>query len=90
LANLTEATVYTLCVLASALCAALLWLGFLRSRSRLLMWMTVSFMFLALGNLGAVIGLFAFPDVSVWYVRKGPALIGVGVLIYALVWELER
>jgi hypothetical protein len=82
--------VYLLCFLASAACAGLLAIGYLQSRSRLLLWTMVSFVFLALSNLGVVLDLVVFPDVDLRFMRKAPALIGVAALIYAFVWESEQ
>jgi hypothetical protein len=90
LTNLAETAVYILCFLTSGLCAVLLGLGYVQSRSRLLFWMTVSFTFLSLSNLGVVLDAVVFPGVDLRILRKAPALIGVAVLIYAFVWEAER
>jgi hypothetical protein len=79
--------VYILCAATSALCAVLLLRGYARSRSRLLFWSGLCFLGLALNNTLLVIDVRVVPniDLSVW--RTIPALIGVSLLVYGLVWE---
>lgn len=79
--------VYILCALTSSLCAWLLLRGYGRSRARLLFWSGLCFVGLALNNVLLVIDVRVVPavDLSVW--RTVPALIGVSLLVYGLVWE---
>jgi hypothetical protein len=79
--------VYILCAATSALCAVLLLRGYARSRSRLLFWSGLCFLGLALNNTLLVIDVRVVPniDLSVW--RTIPALLGVSLLVYGLVWE---
>lgn len=79
--------VFALCALTSAACAVLLLRGYARSRVRLLLWSGLCFAGLALNNLLLFIDLSVVPqtDLSVW--RTLPALAGLVVLIYGLVWE---
>lgn len=79
--------VYILCAATSALCAVLLLRGYAASRSRLLFWSGLCFAGLALNNLLLVIDVRVMPDIdlSVW--RTIPALIGISLLVYGLVWE---
>ena len=82
--------VYTLCVLTSLACAVLLWRGYRRSRARLLMWSSLCFAGLAVNNAVLIVDLRVLPavDLSVW--RTLPALIGIALLVYGLVWDAER
>jgi hypothetical protein len=82
--------VYALCVLTSLACAVLLWRGYRRSRARLLMWSSLCFVGLALNNALLIVDLRVLPavDLSVW--RTLPALIGIALLVYGLVWDAER
>ena len=82
--------VYTLCVLTSLACALLLWRGYRRSRARLLMWSSLCFAGLALNNALLIVDLRVLPavDLAVW--RTMPALIGIALLVYGLVWDAER
>lgn len=79
--------VYVLCAATSALCAVLLLRGWQRSRARLLFWSGLCFVGLSLNNLMLIIDVHLVPsiDLSMW--RTIPALIGVSLLVYGLVWE---
>lgn len=83
-------TVYVLCALTSLLCAGLLWRGWRQSRARLLLWSALCFLGLGLNNVLLIIDVRVIPDVdlSVW--RTVPALVGVALLVFGLVWEDER
>lgn len=79
--------VYTLCALTSLACAVLLLRGYLRSRARLLLWSGLCFAGLAANNVLLLIDKRMVPtmDLSLW--RSLPALAGVAILLYGLVWE---
>ncbi len=79
--------IYVLCALTSAACAVLLLRGYSRDRVPLLLWSGLCFTGLALNNILLFIDLRVVPttDLSVW--RTLPAIVGVGFLIYGLVWE---
>ena len=81
--------VYVLCALTSLLCAALLWRGYLRSRTRMLRASALCFGGLFLNNLMLLVDLRVFPqfDLAVW--RIAPALVGICVLVYGLVLDPE-
>jgi hypothetical protein len=79
--------VYALCALTSLAIAVLLLRGWRRSRARLLLWSGLCFVGLFFNNLLLVVAL---PGVSeeaqnVW--RGAPALAGLALLIWGLVWE---
>lgn len=79
--------VYALCALTSLLCVGLLVRGYLQSRARLLLWASLCFAGLALNNVLLFVDLQMVPtvDLSVW--RSLPALAGVMLLVYGLVWD---
>lgn len=79
--------VYVLCALTSGACAVLLYRGYRRSRTRLLFWSSVCFVGLGANNLLLIIDVRVVPtiDLSAW--RLLPAVIGVGALIFGLIWE---
>lgn len=79
--------VYALCALTSLACAVLLLRGYLRSHARLLLWSGLCFAGLAANNLILLVDKRVVPelDLSLW--RSLPALAGVAVLLYGLVWE---
>ena len=82
-----ETLVYALCALTSLVCVALLVRGYLQSRARLLLWASLCFAGLALNNVLLFVDMRVVPmvDLSVW--RSLPALAGVIVLVYGLVWD---
>lgn len=79
--------VYALCALTSLACAVLLLRGYRASRARLLLWSGLCFTGLAANNVILLIDTRVVPtiDLSLW--RSLPALAGVAILIYGLVWE---
>ena len=87
---MTAGVVYGLCLLASALCAALLLRAWGQSRSRLLLWTALSFSFLALNNLFLVADMVIFPAMNLWYLRQAASLLAIGVLVYGFIWEAEQ
>ena len=79
--------VYALCAVTSAVCALLLLRGYKRSRVRLLLWSGLCFAGLAINNLLLFIDLRVLVETDLSLVRTVPAVIGVGILLYGLVWE---
>jgi hypothetical protein len=79
--------VYALCALTSLACAVLLLRGYASSRARLLLWSGLCFTGLAANNLLLLIDKRLVPtvDLSMW--RTLPALAGLALLLYGLVWE---
>ncbi|HEX6371016.1 MAG TPA: DUF5985 family protein [Longimicrobium sp.] len=79
--------VYSLCALTSLACAVLLLRGYFASRVRLLLWSGLCFAGLAANNVLLLIDKRVVPtlDLSLW--RSLPALAGVALLLYGLVWE---
>lgn len=79
--------VYLLCALTSAVCAFLLYRGYVKSRARLLFWSANCFALLALNNVLVFVDERVVPttDLSIW--RSMPAILAVAVMIYGLVWE---
>ena len=81
--------VYILCALTSVVCAALLFRGYRKSGARLLFWAALCFAGLAINNMLVFVDERVVPstDLAVW--RSIPALIGVAVFIYGLIWEVR-
>jgi hypothetical protein len=88
--GLAPTAVYLLCLLTSSVCAGLLLRAYLRERSRLLLWVAASFVFLALNNLALVADMVVFPSVDLWIWRQLAAAVALGVLLYGFVWEMDR
>ncbi|ADO75325.1 DUF5985 family protein [Stigmatella aurantiaca] len=79
--------VYILCGLTSLACTVLLLRGYRRTRTRLLLWSGLCFVALAVSNVILFVDLVLFPgrDLSVW--RSASALVGIGTLLYGLIWD---
>jgi hypothetical protein len=79
--------VYILCAATSGLCAWLLLRGYRQSGARLLFWSGLCFVGFALNNVMLLVDTRLVPtiDLSTW--RLVPALVGVMLLVYGLVWE---
>ena len=78
---------YILCALTSIGCAALLLRGYKQSGSRLLFWSGLCFVGLALNNILLIIDIRVLPDVDLSNIRSIPALAGLLLMIFGLIWE---
>ncbi len=78
--------VYGLCALTGLLCAVLLARSFFQTRSRLLLWSALCFVGLAVQNIVLVIDK-ATPAIDLSLGRTLPAVLGLALLLYGLVWE---
>jgi hypothetical protein len=81
--------VYSLCAATSIVCALLLFKGYRASRTRLLFWASLSFAFLALNNVLLFIDLIVLPGTDLFALRTAPAVIGMAVLLFGLIWESQ-
>lgn len=81
--------VYLLCAVTSLACAVLLLRGYVRSRVRLLLWSCLCFVGLALNNVLLVLDLIILPERDLSLLRNLPALVGLALLVYGLIWEAE-
>jgi hypothetical protein len=88
-AEAVSSFVYLLCAATSILCAVLLVRSYLATRTRLLLWSALCFSGLALNNLILVIDK-ATPEIDLSLVRSLPALVGMLLLLYGLIWESRR
>lgn len=82
--------IYTLCALTSIVCTALLVRGYRQSGVRLLFWSAWCFAGLALNNILLIVDVRILPDVDLQIWRTVPAVAGVALLVYGLVWESPR
>jgi len=77
---------FVLCALTSLACAVLVLRAYFASRARLLLWTGLCFAGLCLNNVLLVVDSQAPGiDLSVW--RSVPAVAGLALLVYGLVWE---
>jgi hypothetical protein len=82
------AVVYLLCAVTSLGCALLLLRAYQRTSSRLLLWSGLCFVGLFINNALLVLDHRIATDLSVE--RTLPALLGVALLVYGLVWDSRR
>ncbi len=80
-------TVYILAFVTSLACALMLWRGYARSGTKLLLWSGLCFFGLALNNALLFVDLVLVPgiDLSIW--RSLAALAGLALLLYGLIWD---
>ena len=82
--------VYLLCFATSVVCLILLARSYARTRTRLLLWSSLCFVFLAANNLLLFVDVVVFPvEINLLPFRQLSSLIGVGVLLYGFVWEAD-
>jgi hypothetical protein len=81
--------VYILCALTSTACALLLARSYLHTRTRLLLWSALCFMFLALNNLLLVVDLALWTSHDLRVTRTATALAGVTVLLYGFIFDTD-
>ena len=80
--------VYILCAVTSILCALLLLRGYRATRTRLLFWASLCFVFLAINNVVLYIDLVVLPpQIDLFWYRNMAAMAGMLVLVFGLVWE---
>ncbi|MGH8171261.1 MAG: DUF5985 family protein [Steroidobacteraceae bacterium] len=80
--------VYLLSALTSILCAALLFRGYRANRTRLLFWVSLCFVFLAINSVILCFDLVVLPpQIDLFWYRNTAALIGMLVLVFGLTWE---
>lgn len=79
--------VYMLCLMTSALCAAMLLRSYARSRTRLLLWSSLCFVGLAINNALLAADLVVLPEVDLALWRGWTAFLSVAVLLFGLVWD---
>lgn len=84
-----ETFVYLLAILTSLACTLLLLRAYTRTRARLLLWTGLCFVALTFSNIFLFVDYIIFPHVDLYTLRVGAALIGIVVLLYGFIWELD-
>jgi hypothetical protein len=80
--------VFVLCALTSLACGVLLLRSYARTRARLLLWTGLCFSGLFINNLLLIVdSRTPNVDLSVW--RSLPAVAGLALLVYGLVWDAD-
>lgn len=86
-----SSVVYGLCAITSLMCAALLGRGYMRSKARLLLWSTLCFVMLTVNNILLVIDRVVLVDeIDLYRLRLLTALAALSLLVYGLVWDVDR
>ena len=83
-------TVYLLCACLSILCAVMLFRGYLKGRTGLLLWCSLCFGFLALNNIILYVDLSVIPQIDFegGFWRNLLGSIAGTLMLYGLIWEL--
>jgi hypothetical protein len=84
-----EGLVYLLCAATALVCAALLFRGFRRRRTRLLLWCGLFFLALTLENVTLFVDLVLVPETDLFALRTSIALVGTTLLLVGLIWDVE-
>lgn len=82
-----EGLVYILCAATAFACGFLLLRGYLRNRTRLLLWCGLFFLSLTLENAILFIDVVLVPHIDLIILRSSIALVGVTLLIVGLIWD---
>jgi hypothetical protein len=82
--------VYVLCFATCAACAWLLGRSYQRNRTRLLLWSSICFIFLAANNLVLVLDLVVLPAADLRLPRLFLALAAIIALIWGFLWQVEE
>lgn len=82
--------VYVLCALASLACAVLLLRAYVRTRVPLLLWSGLAFVGFAINNVVLVVNERFTPDADLALMRTIPALVGIALLVYGLVFKVSE
>lgn len=83
-------SIYILCCVLSLACAVMLFRGYRRQPSVLLLWSGVCFGLLAMNNGILVVDLVVLPDFDMngWLLRNLLSAAAGSVLLFGLIWEL--
>jgi hypothetical protein len=80
---------FLIAALTSFACMALLFRGYARTGLRLLLWSALCFIFLTVNNVLLFVDNIVLPDIDLRPYRLLAALVGIGCLLYAFIWEAE-
>ncbi|MHA7627731.1 DUF5985 family protein [Corallococcus sp. M7] len=81
--------VYILCALTSAACATLLLRAWRRTRGKLLLYSGLCFAVFTLNNVLLFVDLVLIPEGDLSLARTGTSLVGAGVLLFGLIWDVS-
>ena len=81
--------VFLLCFGTSLLAAVLLLRAYAASKARLLLWSGLCFIGFSLNNILLFVDRILLPNTDLFWGRTAPALIGLLLLMYGLIWEAK-
>ena len=84
-----DGVIFSLCAITAMLCAFFLLRGYLRTKTRLLLWSGLCFVLLSINNALIIFDRWIVPETDLMNLRLLASLSGVLLLIYGLVWERE-
>ena len=84
-----QGLVYVLCTATALACSMLLFRGYSRSGTGLLLWCGLFFLAIALENGMLFVDLTIVPETDLLPMRRATGLVGVAVLLYGLIWEVR-
>ncbi len=79
--------IYMLSALVTCLCAVQLLLAFRRTRRRLLLWSGLCFAALTVSHALVFVDLVVLPEIDLYPLRLTTTTVGLGLMLYGLVWE---
>jgi hypothetical protein len=80
--------VYVLCAISSVMCAWVLYRSYNGAKSALLLWSSLCFVMLAIGNVMLFVDLVLVgPNIDLSMPRTFVTIAGFGLLLYGLIWE---
>jgi hypothetical protein len=84
-----QPAVFLLSAATALLCAVLLFRGYIKNGSRLLLWSALCFFALTMDNALLFVDVTVLGPDSLKIARKVIALSGLSLLIYGLVWDVK-
>ena len=89
MAGALQPAIYLLCFATSTVCAFLLVRSYRASRVRLLLWVAICFVLLAINNLFVVFDVLFLPAIDLVPFRQMASFIAVAVLLFGFIWDAD-
>jgi len=80
--------IFMLCVLSSSLCAMLMLYAYERFRKRILLWILLCMIFLAINNILLYLDV-VLPEIDLSVARNTTAFLGLSILVFGLIWDIQ-
>ncbi|HZZ57404.1 MAG TPA: DUF5985 family protein [Opitutaceae bacterium] len=84
---MTASAIYLFCTATSAICAVLLLRTHRKTGLRLLFWSGLAFCLFAVNNALVFVDMILLPQTDLSVLRNLVNLVGVGLLLYGLIWD---